>query len=167
MEKSCDFCKYFQAETGICSRSSIDMNTCMGNASRPFWQPLKNDKEALKDFLVQDKSISNQDPYGIDQHAPGAKCDLGKLRVGLMFQGFARALLAVAEVVTYGAEKYTPLGFLEVPDAVNRYDDAKARHLLKGYIEPKDEESQLLHMQHEAWNALAKLETYLREQEGV
>ena len=107
--------------------------------------------------------MTEADPHGINQHDPGAKLDLGKLRVGLMFKGFARALLSVAEVVSYGAAKYTPLGFLEVPDAVNRYDDAKARHLLEGYISETDPESELLHMQHEAWNALAKLEIYLRE----
>lgn len=106
-----------------------------------------------------------QDPNGIPQHKPGAKCDLGKLRVGLMFKGFSRALLAVSEVVTYGANKYTPLGFLEVSDAIDRYDNAKGRHLLKGYIEEKDPETELLHMQHEAWNALAKLEIYLRKKE--
>lgn len=106
--------------------------------------------------------MNGQDPNGIDQHAPGAKLDMGKVRVGLMFKGFPRALLSVAQVVTYGADKYTPLGWLQVPDAFDRYDDAKGRHLLEGYITEKDPESELLHLQHEAWNALAKLELYLR-----
>jgi len=110
--------------------------------------------------------MTETDPNGIDIHAPGAKVDKGKIRVGLMFKGFPRALLKVAEVVTYGAEKYSPLGFLEVPDAINRYDDAKGRHILNGYIEDKDPESDLTHMAHEAWNALAKLEIRLREEEN-
>ncbi len=105
------------------------------------------------------------DPNGIDVHMPGAKLDLGKVRVGLMFKGFPRALLKVAEIVTYGADKYSPLGFLEVPNALERYDDAKGRHLLQGYIEENDPESNLTHMAHEAWNALAKLEIYLRQKE--
>jgi len=108
---------------------------------------------------------SENDPYNIEQHKPGAKLDLGKVRVGLMFKGFPRALIKVAEVVTYGANKYSPLGFLEVPNAIERYDDAKGRHLLRGHIEETDPETNLTHMAHEAWNALAKLEIYLRQLE--
>ena len=44
-----------------------------------------------------------KDPLGLDPHAPGAKLDAGKPKVGLMLSGFARALLKVAEVTTYGA----------------------------------------------------------------
>jgi len=111
--------------------------------------------------------MTETDPKGIDVHAPGAKVDKGKVRVGLMFKGFPRALMKVAEVVTFGAEKYSPLGFLEVENALDRYDDAKGRHILKGYIEDKDPESELTHMAHEAWNVLAKLEIRLREEEEI
>lgn len=51
---------------------------------------------------------TERDPNGIDPHKPGAKLDAGKERVGLMLSGFARALLRVAAVTTYGANKYTP-----------------------------------------------------------
>jgi len=131
-----------------------------------------SDKEKLLDFLAKGKLMTEErlmseekDPNNIDAHMPGAKLDSGKVRVGLMFKGFPRALLKVAEVVTYGANKYTPLGFLEVSNAVERYDDAKGRHLLNGYIEENDPDTNLTHMAHEAWNALAKLEIYLREKE--
>ena len=96
---------------------------------------------------------------------PGVKLDKGKVRVGLMFRSFPRALLKVAEVVTFGAEKYSPLGHLSVDNGKERYDDAKGRHLLEGYIEEKDSESDCLHMTHEAWNALVKLEFHLLEEE--
>lgn len=164
--RDCDNCNRPEKDQ-VCSMKKRDIDICLQNPSRPFWQPVKTDKEKLADFISRGKVTCpiEKDPNGISQHDPGAKCDLGKLQVGLMFKGFPRALLAVAEVVTYGANKYTPLGFLDVPDAVNRYDDAKARHLLKGYLEEKDPESELLHMQHEAWNALAKLEIYLRNKE--
>lgn len=82
-----------------------------------------------------------------------------------MFSDFPRALLAVAAVTTFGAKKYTPRGWVSVPSADERYDDAKGRHLLKGYIEPEDPESQLQHLAHEAWNALAVLELHLRKKE--
>lgn len=117
--------------------------------------------------FVSKSKTPEKDPLGLDPHAPGAKLDAGKPKVGLMLSGFARALLKVAEVTTYGASEYTPNGWLEVPDGISRYDDAKARHLLKGYIEELDPDSNISHQAHEAWNALAKLELMLREKETI
>jgi hypothetical protein len=72
---------------------------------------------------------------------------------------FANALEKVCEVGTYGAKKYTPRGWLSVPDAEERYLDALVRHLLAHMqgIE-LDEESHLTHLSHAAWNVLALLE---------
>lgn len=110
--------------------------------------------------------FGERDPNGIDPHEPGAKLDAGKERVGLMLSGFARALLRVAAVTTYGANKYTPNGWLTVENGIERYDDAKGRHMLKGYIEPHDLETEIEHQAHEVWNGLAKLELMLREKEA-
>jgi hypothetical protein len=110
---------------------------------------------------------TERDPNGTSPHAPGAKLDAGKVRVGLVFRGFARALLKVCEVGTFGARKYTEDGWLSVPQGIDRYDDAKGRHLLKGYIEPVDPDSQIEHLAHEAWNCLARLELVLREREAL
>jgi len=101
-----------------------------------------------------------KDPNGISQHTPGAKLDAGKVRVGLMMVGFARALEEVAKVTTYGAKKYTPNGWRDVPDGIERYGDALARHQLRGYNEEIDE-SGLRHSAILCWNALAKLELEL------
>ena len=109
---------------------------------------------------------SEKDPNGISAHAPGSKMDYGKPRVGLMLEGFARALLEVAAVTTFGATKYSAGGWQYVKDGVDRYNDAKARHLLKGYITPVDEDTKLLHLAQEAWNALAVLELKLRKMEN-
>jgi|TARA_R110000737_G_scaffold68555_1_gene96725 hypothetical protein len=106
-----------------------------------------------------------KDPNGIDQHAPGAKLDQGKPRVGLMMAGFARALLEVSKVTTVGAIKYTANGWRQVPDGVDRYNDAKCRHLLYGYLDDKDQDTDLLHLAQEAWNALAELELTLQKRE--
>lgn len=107
-----------------------------------------------------------QDPTGRDPHAPGAKLDAGKLRPTLVIRDMARALEAVIKVATDGANKYTPGGWLEVPNAKERYEDADLRHLLKRFKgEPVDADSKSLHLAHNAWNALAKLELHLREQE--
>ncbi len=109
--------------------------------------------------------MKDTEPTGKNQHEPGAKLDGDKPRVGLMFKSFPRALLKVAEVVTFGAKKYSPLGHLEVENGIERYDDAKGRHILEGYITETDADSECLHMTHEAWNALTKLELHLREEE--
>lgn len=108
-----------------------------------------------------------RDPHGLDPHAPGAKLDAGKARPGMVLGGFARALLAVAEVGTYGAAKYSDNGWTAVPGGRERYDDAGMRHRLARWAgEERDRESQLLHLAHEAWNALAVLELELRNAEA-
>ena len=104
------------------------------------------------------------DPNGIDQHAPGAKLDAGKLRPELVLSGFANALASVARVGTDGANKYTDNGWQEVPNGFNRYREAKARHDSKFQRgQTHDEESHSLHLTHVAWNALASLELYLKQ----
>lgn len=104
-----------------------------------------------------------KDPNGLDQHAGGAKLDDGKVRVELVLKGFANALWCVCEVGTYGAVKYTPDGWLEVPNGVERYGDARGRHMLQDWMgEDSDSGSLMLHAAHDAWNSLARLELLLR-----
>lgn len=97
------------------------------------------------------------DPFGKNQHESGAKMDYGKLQPSLIITDMAPALNAVIEVGTYGAMKYTPQGWLHVPDGEKRYTDAMLRHLLQETTEDYDTESGLLHASHLAWNALARL----------
>jgi len=103
-----------------------------------------------------------QDPSGISQHSPGAKLDDGKTKAGVLAD-FSLALLAVAEVGTFGAEKYTRGGWQSVPNGIERYADAEWRHRLKESQELFDADSGLRHAAHKAWNALANLELVLRE----
>lgn len=110
--------------------------------------------------------MAEHDPTGRSPHAPGAKLDAGKVRAGLVLGGFARALMAVGEVGTFGARKYTDNGWMSVPQGQERYTDALYRHLLaEGQGEQADADSQLLHAAHVAWNALARLELILRDRE--
>lgn len=103
------------------------------------------------------------DPTGKGQHQPGAKLDAGKLRPSLVLGGFAHALKAVVKVGTDGANKYTDNGWREVPNGFARYSDAKARHALAFDTgETHDRDTGSLHLAHEAWNALARLELYLQ-----
>jgi hypothetical protein len=110
--------------------------------------------------------VAELDPLGKDQHEVGAKLDAGKQRPALVLGGFARALAEVTKVGTYGARKYTDNGWMEVPDGISRYSDALMRHQLdeqKGIA--CDPDTGLLHAAHLAWNALARLDLMIREQE--
>lgn len=103
------------------------------------------------------------DPHGKDANESGAKLDAGKPRVGLVIGGFARALMEVSEVGTFGANKYTDNGWIDVPDGIQRYTDAMYRHLAKESMgELLDQDSEILHAAHTAWNALARLDLMLR-----
>ena len=111
-------------------------------------------------------NTSERDPHGKAANTPGAKLDDGKARAGLAIGGFARALLAVSEVATFGARKYTPHGWVAVPDGVERYTDAMYRHLLaEAAGDALDDDSGLSHAAHAAWCALARLDLLLRKEE--
>lgn len=120
--------------------------------------------------------MSEKDPTGLDQHAPGAKVDAGKNRVALMENGFVNALEAVALVTTAGAEKYTDYGFLDVEEGMSRYADAAGRHRLKhakamqvgdSIHDVEKGGTGCLHKAQEAWNVLAELELMLRQNPKV
>jgi hypothetical protein len=107
------------------------------------------------------------DPNGKSAKEAGSKLDAGKSPV---FQGlldyFPRACLAIAEVSAAGAAKYSWKGFAEVPDGVNRYANAGARHILYEAIEGPYDNTMIppqLHKAQKAWNSLAELELYLRD----
>ena len=100
--------------------------------------------------------LDQHDPNGIDQHAPGAKLDAGKLRPALVLGGFASAVQAMVKVGSDGARKYTDNGWKTVPDGKARYEDALLRHLLAHLSgEELDPESGSPHISHCMWNAAA------------
>ena len=103
------------------------------------------------------------DPNGINQHAPGAKLDDGKIMAGVL-SDFSLALIEVAKVGTFGAKKYSRGGWQYVENGEERYMDALWRHLLAERHEPIDKESGLLAFAHLAWNSLARLELMLRNE---
>ena len=102
------------------------------------------------------------DPNGIDTHQPGAKLDDGKVMAGVL-EDFSLALMAVAEIGTFGARKYSRGGWQHVPNGVTCYSDALWQHLLAERHKPYDRDSDMLHAAHLAWNALARLELILRD----
>lgn len=108
--------------------------------------------------------MSEVDPAGRDPHAPGAKLDAGKILPWLCLSGFSNALLAVADVTTKGALKYTPNGWMSVPEGETRYMEAFGRHMLQlGTGETVDKDTSCLHKAQMIWNLLASLELEMRK----
>lgn len=110
--------------------------------------------------------VEESDPNGKNPHEQGAKLDAGK---SPLFRGlldyFPRACNAVADISAFGASKYAWKGWESVPDGINRYSDAELRHFTKEAVEGAyDLDSGYLHKAHKAWNALAALELYLRQE---
>lgn len=113
---------------------------------------------------------SESDPTGLSASVPGAKLDNGKVDVlrGAI-QYFPKALAAVAHVSELGARKYSWMGWKSVPDGIRRYGAALARHLVyehgardtgAGGLGPD-----VLHAAQVAWNALARLELIIKEED--
>ena len=109
---------------------------------------------------------SEEDPDGLKQHESGAKLDSGKPDTSLLLM-FGKALVAVAEVGTFGAKKYSRGGWQSVVGGLERYTAALMRHLFAEHYEDYDSDSKLLHAAQVAWNALARLELILREREDA
>lgn len=120
----------------------------------------------MKTINTKARAIPEIDPKGLKQNDPGAKFDAGKVEVGLIFDDMPRALLAVAEIGTYGRHKYSKGGWKYVENGIERYTNAMDRHRLKEGIETVDRGTEMLHAAHLAWNALARLELMLREQQS-
>ncbi len=64
----------------------------------------------------------------------------------------------VVRVYTFGAEKYGPNTWKNLPEGLQRYKAALMRHLVefeKGHV--LDDESHIPHLAHVVWNAIAML----------
>lgn len=141
-----------------------------------YYKPLSKDPIEPKVNLTpeQEKHLLDgisksleKDPRGMPLNQPGAKADAGKTLAWLCLSGFSKAIEKVAEVTTIGATKYSPNGWMEVPQGVSRYKEALTRHLLAyaqgDLYDDKDGGTGAAHMSQVCWNALAILELELRE----
>lgn len=101
--------------------------------------------------------IQEQDPNGLKVGVPGAKFDDGKISVRVL-KRMGLALMAVADLGTAGAKKYSFDGWVEVDNAVERYEDAMIGHMLKEAFETEDPDMRFPHEVQVAWNALTRLQ---------
>jgi hypothetical protein len=80
----------------------------------------------------------------------GVKHDHGKLLMGLVPH---EAVVSLAQVLTFGANKYSPNGWQKLPNAKSRYEDAMLRHFYAYKAgELIDPESGLSHLKHALTN---------------
>lgn len=105
--------------------------------------------------------------YDLTDDGKGKKYDSGKSLVGTLCRVFPRALLGIGQCIEFGTHKYPkPDNWKLVDGAFTRYQDSMMRHYLKFLAgQEKDSETNLLHLKHLVWNALAILELYLMEHE--
>lgn len=86
------------------------------------------------------------------------KADTGKTMMSLLMVQFGDLNKQVADVLTFGSEKYPkpPLhdSWKDVPDGIRRYTDAIYRHLHAYFVlnEELDQESGLHHLAHAMCN---------------
>lgn len=108
----------------------------------------------LKEALTKARRLSISDIVShIDsQPLTGPKYDTGKLRYDLVTPDVIKA---IAEVLTFGAEKYAPNSWQLVPEAKRRYTAALMRHF-EAYRagEKLDPESGLSHLSHALCNLM-------------
>jgi hypothetical protein len=97
---------------------------------------------------------------------------VGKVQMDLFDSGFPNAITEVAKVMTWAAENkgYKPHDWKSLPNAETEFSAAASRHRVKGFIQKAqgipaidrtDEESNIVHLAHTAFNVLAELELVL------
>ena len=111
----------------------------------------------IQRIMLSDHSVDATDMVG-------QKHDSGKPMMSLVPPA---ALLEVAKVMTFGANKYSPSNWKHVDDLHRRYTDAALRHI-NAYQrgEKLDDESGLLHMAHAICCLMFMLETDLNDELG-
>ena len=162
-------------------QNGITGNTYLYDKTYLSIDDVHGDKENIKKELAPEISIlgivkltgneadeTNSEPkYDLTDDGKGKKYDSGKSMVGTLCRVFPRALLGIGQCIEFGTHKYPdPKNWVKVENAFTRYQDSMMRHYLKFLAgQEKDSETNLLHLKHMVWNALAVLELYLMENE--
>lgn len=115
--------------------------------------------------LLNHTTLPEADPHNYHQHQAGAKLDAGKQLPFLVLSEFSQALARVVKVGTFGAIKYTPRGWVQVPNGIERYTEAAARHMMEQWQGIRiDTDSGCDHEAQVIWNLLAAYELKLRKE---
>ena len=128
---------------------------------------LSNDVSFSRIVKLNEEECKKEPAYDLTDDGKGKKYDNGKSMVGTLCRVFPRALLGIGQCIEFGTRKYPqPDNWKLVDGAFTRYQDSMMRHYLKFLAgQEKDSETNLLHLKHMVWNALAILELYLMDHE--
>lgn len=170
--------KYYNTFTGESHLNRVTYDSC--EAAEEAWKKALlageiHDGIQYGGVVSVDESEPNT-PDGIDENKKepvydltddgrGKKYDSNKSMVGTLCRVFPHALLGIGQCIEFGTHKYPkPDNWKLVDEAFIRYQDSMMRHYLKFLAgQEKDSETNLVHLKHMAWNALAILELYLME----
>lgn len=161
--------EYFNEKTKECYLGDETFET--EEAARDYYRftqyRLSNDVSFSRIVKLNEEECKKEPVYDLTDDGKGKKYDNGKSMVGTLCRVFPRALLGVGQCIEFGTHKYPdPKNWVKVENAFNRYQDSMMRHYLKFLAgQEKDSETNLLHLKHMVWNALAVLELYLMENE--
>jgi len=124
--------------------------------------------------VTVEKKFDNGDWYLVDDITRPIleERKIGKVKMQLFDEGFPNAILEIAKVMGWAEENkgYKPNDFKNLPNAETEFSAAASRHRVKGFIqkaegipaiERTDEESNIVHLAHAAFNVLAELELVL------
>lgn len=95
----------------------------------------------------------------------GIKYDTDKARLAEMIVDFRKPLEELCKVWEFGANKYEKSNWKKLDNGIDRYSNALMRHLIAEDICIYDNESNLLHAAHIAFNALARLHFIIENEE--
>lgn len=118
--------------------------------------------ERIKARHARMDSLAREAQRRFEEAKRDLKFDHEKPMPHLVIDSMSLALMEVAKVATFGARKYEPESWKLVDNGSTRYKSALYRHLLAP--EELDEESELDHLAHVAWNALALLQLKMEQE---
>ena len=96
----------------------------------------------------------------------GTKYDQDKPRLAEMIIDFKEPLQELCKVWEFGAKKYSKSNWKLVENGKDRYTNALLRHLVAEEDKITDDETELYHAAHIAFNALARMYFILKEREN-
>lgn len=137
-------------------------NNCSDKSSQGLFQKVKNDLEKFQ--KIREVEENDKTSLNLDQKPKTGKKEsqtVKKAPIYTFCKQFKNAIEVLAFRSSYGHEKYEEgddwENFARVENGDFEYSNASFRHAL-GIGEESDEEHRIA----EAWNAIAKLEIYLR-----
>jgi hypothetical protein len=152
--KGCSWTKCGQGDCISCYPNSAQKENTKGHSTR---------LKANTPLVVSEKG--KELVFDKDCNLIGKKTNKNKPQISLLFKQFPKALEAIAKCSEYGHQKYKEsdfdfLNYQRVYGGSKTYADAGLRHRLE---QGNDLESGLPHTYHVAWNALAELEIWIKE----